>query len=432
MDVSDNDYPSRSSQIQSLIVNPNSNLAATSSEPRASSSTDGESRSRSTDIDASKLMCRKYMVGRCKKARKCQYSHSMDHLPTSFCKDYIYSFCKYGSRCKKKHLNPKEENRREVLRKRYGKKKQMTWHDAHDFEPGLPYIERQPLPPNISSLEEMKSEPLCQHAIEGNCEDIETCMFLHGFICEHCNRPIIHPFDRIQGRTHKELCSKTSKLIKNFLKLIKESEKEECGICLDKVLNTEKKEEDRKFGLMPGCKHKFCLKCIRTWRTRPAEGSSVSQENRRGCPQCRQKSYFVVPSQVWIPDDANKKAYIEEYKKDLKMRPCKYHRHNGDCPFKQNCFYSHECEVDGQGEQFTPRERRDLAESDENPIADLDIDINIGADIHHRLQMIRESLRELSVSGQLEGEAAGDLSGMFDALSETLINRGILEDDNSS
>ena len=140
MDVSDNDYPSRSSQIQSLIVNPNSNLAATSSEPRASSSTgnydlwsdtnnlgrilfylfvtflnavlilfyalytdlciifktyinsiDGESRSRSTNIDASKLMCRKYMVGRCKKARKCQYSHSMEHLPTSFCKDYIYS-----------------------------------------------------------------------------------------------------------------------------------------------------------------------------------------------------------------------------------------------------------------------------------------------------------------------------------------------------
>ena len=41
MDVSDNDYPSRSGQIQSLIVNPNSNGAAVSSGEgaRATSST---------------------------------------------------------------------------------------------------------------------------------------------------------------------------------------------------------------------------------------------------------------------------------------------------------------------------------------------------------------------------------------------------------
>ena len=101
------------------------------------------------DQDKSIIMCRKYMIGKCKKARKCVYSHSMDHLPTSFCKEFIYRYCPYGSRCSKKHLNPQEENRREVLRKKYSKKKINTWHDAHDFEPGLPYVERQPLPPNV-------------------------------------------------------------------------------------------------------------------------------------------------------------------------------------------------------------------------------------------------------------------------------------------
>lgn len=67
-------------------------------------------------------------------------------------------------------------------------------------------------------------------------------------------------------------------MLKNYLQLIKESEGEECGICYDKVLSAEKKEEDRKFGLLPGCMHKFCLACIRRWRN-CSEGA-VSQENR--------------------------------------------------------------------------------------------------------------------------------------------------------
>ena len=60
-----------------------------------------------------------------------------------------------------------------------------------------------------SSLEELKDEPLCQHAIEGNCTNT-NCVFLHGFQCDHCKKPVIHPFDRIQGRTHVELCSRTA------------------------------------------------------------------------------------------------------------------------------------------------------------------------------------------------------------------------------
>jgi len=38
-----------------------------------------------------------------------------------------------------------------------------------------------------------------------------------------------------------------------------------------------------------------------------------------------------------------------------------------------------------------------MADSDDAPIADLDIDINIGADIHHRLQMVRQVVIEYSI-----------------------------------
>jgi len=404
--------PMRTSEpsVRSMIVDPH--------EPAPSSS-----RAQTGDnTDTSTLMCRRYMIGKCKKARKCPYSHSMDHLPTTFCRDYIYKYCKYGSRCKKRHLNPKEENRREVLRKKYIKKKQMTWHDANVFEPALPnYMERQPLPPNVSTLEELKEEPLCQHAIEGTCTN-DPCIFLHGFQCNHCKKPVIHPFDRIQGRTHVELCSRTAGMLKNYLDLIKESENEECGICYEKVLSAEKKEEDRKFGLLPGCMHKFCLCCIRRWRS-CSEGA-VSQENRRSCPNCRQKSYFVVPSQVWISELPHKKIYIEEYKKDLKRKPCKYYRHSGECPFSNNCFYSHE-QIDGQGEVFTPRESDRGLDLDQLILADAAdaVEDTIG----QRILQVRETLNAIRVQNRLTeaGDSLSNLMHEIDQLHNSLRSMGI-------
>lgn len=172
------------SALRSQIVDARNTNAASSSRASGGDNT-----------DPAQLMCRRYMIGKCKKARKCPFSHSMDHLPTTFCRDYIFSelklnflkrfqnwgtfialfyssrvrdfrncplkafywtkntfseYCKYGSRCTKRHLNPKEENRREVLRKKYSKKKRMTWHDANEFEPGMPnHLERQALPPGV-------------------------------------------------------------------------------------------------------------------------------------------------------------------------------------------------------------------------------------------------------------------------------------------
>ena len=88
--------------------------------PGSSTLPDGEGH------DKSENMCRKYMIGKCKKARKCPYSHNLNNLPDSFCREFIYTYCPFGARCTKKHLNPKEENRREVLRKKYIRKKNAS------------------------------------------------------------------------------------------------------------------------------------------------------------------------------------------------------------------------------------------------------------------------------------------------------------------
>ena len=39
-----------------------------------------------------------------------------------------------------------------------------------------------------------------------------------------------------------------------------------CGICLETVLQKKGDKAARRFGILPGCKHVFCIGCIRTWR----------------------------------------------------------------------------------------------------------------------------------------------------------------------
>jgi E3 ubiquitin-protein ligase makorin len=44
-----------------------------------------------------------------------------------------------------------------------------------------------------------------------------------------------------------------------------ESRDKTCGICMDVVVEKEDPTE-RRFGLMSGCSHVYCLSCIRQWR----------------------------------------------------------------------------------------------------------------------------------------------------------------------
>ncbi|CAM9870447.1 unnamed protein product, partial [Discosporangium mesarthrocarpum] len=106
---------------------------------------------------------------------------------------------------------------------------------------------------------------------------------------------------------------------------------EECGICLENI-----PASGKRYGLL-NCDHVYCLECIRKWRN-----SKGLKGVCRGCPECRQMSFFVVPSKTHLKGEEKAKA-IEAYKGRLSSRPCKYHRSDGSntCPFGRRCFYAH-------------------------------------------------------------------------------------------
>ncbi len=110
---------------------------------------------------------------------------------------------------------------------------------------------------------------------------------------------------------------------------------EECCICLEKVL-----QHGRQFGVLDGCDHTFCLKCIRNWRS--TYDKRTTKYHYRTCPICRRNSYLVVPSDHLVKSGPEKNDLIEEYKEVLKEIPCRlFNKGKGECPFRNSCNYAH-------------------------------------------------------------------------------------------
>lgn len=116
----------------------------------------------------------------------------------------------------------------------------------------------------------------------------------------------------------------------------------ECSVCLEEVLSKAIKTEARwvvhdrdvqkflflptsksvsglalflahhsfSFGILPNCSHPFCISCIRDWRSRTDEQGQAT----RSCPLCRTKSWFVIPSNIWVDDPEEKQELIDAFK----------------------------------------------------------------------------------------------------------------------
>ncbi|PRP79832.1 hypothetical protein PROFUN_04847 [Planoprotostelium fungivorum] len=85
-----------------------------------------------------------------------------------------------------------------------------------------------------------------------------------------------------------------------------------CSICLDII-----EQCGKKYGLLNGCNHVFCLECI------------------------RQESHYVVPSDYFPKDVAERDDILMSYTQSLATVTCKYYSQFKDCPFGDNCFYAH-------------------------------------------------------------------------------------------
>lgn len=108
-----------------------------------------------------------------------------------------------------------------------------------------------------------------------------------------------------------------------------------CGICFEHVME---KQANARFGLLTGCVHAFCLDCIRQWRAR----IDLPNDTIRACPLCRTVSYFVVPCDRYVTDEARKAAINGEYHTSQRVIPCRYFDNGrGTCPFGSSCWYAH-------------------------------------------------------------------------------------------
>ena len=135
---------------------------------------------------------------------------------------------------------------------------------------------------------------------------------------------------------------------------IQRSMDKSCGICMDTVMEKEPPSE-RRFGVLEKCTHIFCLSCIRKWRcTKQFDNRTI-----RSCPECRVSSDFVVPSEYWVEDKDEKEKLINDYKKAMSNKPCKYFKQGrGECPFAGACFYLHAYPDGTRAAMPPPRARR--------------------------------------------------------------------------
>ena len=169
-------------------------------------------------------------------------------------------------------------------------------------------------------LDSNKKQVICEYFVSGNCRYGDKCQYLHP-----------------KGVYTGDFASSSEEQA-----YIKEYD-EECQVCLEPVL-----ANGKQFGVLEGCDHTFCLKCIREWRA--TYDKKTSKHHFRTCPICRKNSYIVIPSYYMVNSGPDKDALIEEYEETLRQIPCKhYNQGKGTCPFQNSCKYAH---INKKGEVF--------------------------------------------------------------------------------
>ncbi|XP_050069220.1 E3 ubiquitin-protein ligase makorin-2-like [Anopheles maculipalpis] len=189
---------------------------------------------------------------------------------------------------------------------------------------------------------------------DGICP-IADCVYLHGELCELCQQYCLDPRDKEQQRRHNADCIREHELEMEHAFAVQRSRDKSCGICLEVVM--EKRAREQRFGILPNCKHTFCLGCIRTWR----KANNFANKIKRSCPTCRVPSDFVCPSFVWVECGEEKKRLIENYKQACNNTDCMHFKKgSGNCPFGNKCFYRHALPSGELVDLGAPSRRRNL------------------------------------------------------------------------
>lgn len=317
------------------------------------------------------VQCKYYLHGACNKGSSCPFSHDLQQSkPSMICKFYQQGHCAYGAKCRYDHVKtdrassipeaptapaPKEQgSSRGVSRlRKWSSQPTEPQEVSQEEEQCQPCLQEPPVQtpawqtgeelalesdPPPRSVGRALNEMLCPVHVAGRCQR-PNCPYLHGLQCTFCGKNALHPTDQEAQEKHYAECGGGRRRRVGFQAQQTEvSRGIECGICMEEVTAESRPLSSRRFGLLEGCNHAFCLECIRGWR----QGGSADTQVVRSCPICRAVSYFVVPSSIWIEDEDQKSEVIESYKQGMSQKPCKHFNFGeGTCPFGSSCFYSH-------------------------------------------------------------------------------------------
>ncbi|XP_040579046.1 E3 ubiquitin-protein ligase makorin-1 [Lepeophtheirus salmonis] len=342
-----------------------------------------------------KVLCRYFMNGNCANSQDCTYSHdpNLSLKKTVPCSFYGRGTCAYGDNCRFSHGEelplPNETNTRRrtqdkqkhwaeapefvpsFLTQRPKSDEETTsniesssWAEAPEFKPSKPHEDSTRDPKSYAdalgqtstsssglSIEDAEFQ-ICPYGMIGECRYGEHCAYIHGHLCDYCQKCQLHPTHEEQRRHHREKCIQKHEAEMEIAFAVARSKEKTCGICMEVVL--EKEEGDARFGIMPNCNHCFCLPCLRTWR----QAKQFDNKIVRSCPECRQKSDYICPSRLWVESKEDKDKLFSKYKTALNKKECKYFKKGqGECPFGNKCFYKH-ASADGKSVDVGPPQRR--------------------------------------------------------------------------
>ncbi|XP_077496345.1 E3 ubiquitin-protein ligase makorin-1-like isoform X2 [Amblyomma americanum] len=336
------------------------------------------------------VLCRYFLSGVCRDGHRCLFSHdrSMGQVD-NVCRYYLKGECIYGSRCRYDHIRTKPRTDGGGRSSRGGRGPGQNHRSQNHsgsaeggnhsgnhvaasgssstpsrtlLTGGAPRAQKSyasMLRPEGGSEKAPPSKdaslPLCPYELaNGGCPVGERCSYVHGQLCDLCQKPCLHPFNEDQRMQHREECVQRHEQDMELSFAVQRSAGKSCGICMDIVMDKEPASE-RRFGILEKCSHVFCLNCIRKWRG----SKQFDSKTVRACPECRTPSDFVTPSSFWVDMGAEKDKLIADYKSAMSEKPCRYFQEGrGECPFAGACFYKHTYPDGSKAVMPPPRPRR--------------------------------------------------------------------------
>ncbi|KJH48488.1 hypothetical protein DICVIV_05399 [Dictyocaulus viviparus] len=313
--------------------------------------------------------CRYFISGCCSQGDRCAYSHDRNSPVDLVCRYYLKGTCAYGTACRYDHTRPKANNSDSSCKEHTTEKPSSLPKQENHFKPGLNVSAEEFMPAwkrktvgtsyavAAGSSASEKYLPLCPYFEMGECKN-QKCQFVHGLVCDMCSRACIHPYDEKQQKQHFAECLKAHEIAMEHAIAAAKGAGKCCGICMENII-----EKNLRFGILEGCRHCFCLGCIREWR----RNQSFETDVVRSCPECRKHSNFVMPSTLWVEEDDEKRILCEVYRSNMAQKQCRYYKEGVSaegCPFGNKCFYKHQL-PDGSidpGEPPHSRKRPDLAD----------------------------------------------------------------------